>query len=38
MVTGGNAFARQPGMEPTPAEQKLFEDSINESIRLAKAA
>lgn len=38
MVTGGNAFARQPGMEPTPAERKLFEDSIDESIRLSKAA
>lgn len=38
MVTGGNAFARQPGMEPTPAERKLFEASINESIRLSKAA
>ncbi len=38
MVTGGNAFVRRPGMEPTPAEQKLFEDSINESIRLSKAA
>lgn len=38
MVTGGNAFARQPGMEPTPAEHKLFEDSINESIRLSKVA
>ncbi|MBL0158666.1 MAG: tetratricopeptide repeat protein [Bryobacterales bacterium] len=38
MVTGGNAFARQPGMEPTPAEQKLFDEAIAESIRLSKAA
>ena len=38
MVTGGNAFARQPEMEPTPDERGLFEQSINESIRLSKAA
>lgn len=38
MVTGGNPFLRRPKMDPTPAEEKLFRDSINESIRLARAA
>lgn len=38
MVTGGNPFLRRPKMEPTPAEEKLFQDSINTSVRLSKAA
>jgi tetratricopeptide (TPR) repeat protein len=38
MVTGGNAFLRRPKMEPTPQEEKLFHDCIEESIRLTNAA
>ncbi|MBI5084292.1 MAG: tetratricopeptide repeat protein, partial [Acidobacteria bacterium] len=38
MVTGGNAFLRRPKMEPTPAEEKLFNDCISESLRLTRAA
>ncbi|WP_321472250.1 tetratricopeptide repeat protein [uncultured Paludibaculum sp.] len=38
MVTGGNPFLRRPRMEPTPAEEKLFQDSLNTSIRLSTAA
>jgi tetratricopeptide (TPR) repeat protein len=38
MVTGGNAFLRSPKMEPTPQEEKLFHDCIEESLRLTRAA
>ncbi len=37
MVTGGNPFLRRPKMEPTPAEERLFEDSLNECSQLSKA-
>ncbi|MBI4893622.1 MAG: tetratricopeptide repeat protein [Acidobacteria bacterium] len=37
MVTGGNPFIRRPKMEPTPEEEKLFNRSIDESIRLTTA-
>ncbi|MGC4052112.1 MAG: tetratricopeptide repeat protein [Paludibaculum sp.] len=37
MVTGGNPFLRRPKMEPTPAEEKLFNDALNECLRLTKA-
>ncbi|MBN9661188.1 MAG: tetratricopeptide repeat protein [Acidobacteria bacterium] len=37
MVTGGNPFLRRPKMEPTPAEEKLFDDSLSECSRLSKA-
>jgi len=36
MVTGGNPFIRRPKMEPTPQEEKLFNDSINTSLRLTR--
>jgi tetratricopeptide (TPR) repeat protein len=34
MVTGGNPFLRQPKMEPTPAEQRLFTTSIDKVLEL----
>lgn len=37
MVTGGNPFIRRPKMEPTPQEESLFNQSINESLRLTTA-
>jgi tetratricopeptide (TPR) repeat protein len=38
MVTGGNPFLRSPKMEPTPAEQKLFNSSIDECLALTREA
>ncbi|MBI5280032.1 MAG: tetratricopeptide repeat protein [Candidatus Solibacter usitatus] len=38
MVTGGNAFLRRPKMEPTPAEEELFNHCIAESLRLTRLA
>lgn len=37
MVTGGNPFLRRPKMEPTPAEETLFENALNECSRLSQA-
>lgn len=37
MVTGGNPFLRRPKMEPAPAEERLFDDSLAECARLSKA-
>lgn len=38
MVTGGNPFLRRPKMEPGEEEQKLFEGSIGEALRLTAGA
>ena len=38
MVTGGNPFLRRPKMEPTPEEEKLFQDCIDASLRLTGKA
>jgi tetratricopeptide (TPR) repeat protein len=38
MVTGGNPFIRRPKMEPTPEEERLFQHSIRESLRLTNAS
>jgi tetratricopeptide (TPR) repeat protein len=37
LVTGGNAFLRRPKTNPTPEEQRRFDDAINTSIRLTQA-
>jgi tetratricopeptide (TPR) repeat protein len=36
MVTGGNPFMRQPKMEPSPEEQRLFRSSIQKTLDLTE--
>jgi tetratricopeptide (TPR) repeat protein len=38
MVTGGNPFIRLPKMQPTAEQERLFHESINESLRLTTLA
>jgi len=35
-VTGNNPFLRRPKMEPTPAEQKEFDDAITKAIEISQ--
>lgn len=38
LVTGGNPFLRRPKMEPTPEEQRLFAESISNTLSLTSTA
>src|SRR5712691_9610868 len=37
LVTGSNPFLRREGLNPSPADEKEFRDSINRALALAEA-